>query len=429
MLQKINNLSEVKHDQNDVLVIGGGIIGLCTAYYLLRTGRKVTVLDEGDFSDNCSYGNAGMIVPSHFTPLAAPGMVTQGLRWMFSKSSPFSIRPTADPKVLSWLWQFAKHANARHVARVAPSLKSLHLYSSELYGALSKDLEMEVGLKRRGILMLFKEERTRLEEIELAHRAQDLGLDVSVLDTEAVQQLEPEVKLDVLGAAHYRCDSHLDPSALMRALLASINRMGGTLVPQAKVDGFVQERQQLKAAVVGEQSFAATQFVITGGARLGTLASKLGLRVPILAGKGYSWMSSVFEGKLQHPALLLEARVAVTPMSGQVRIGGTMELAAMHKQVNMPRVGGIADAIAKYFPDHVVARPKETEVWIGFRPCSPDGLPYLGASKRYSNLYIGGGMGMMGLSLGPASGSVLANLLNDTSPPDYVNYFDPARFQ
>src|SRR5690606_24878608 len=195
--------------KGSVLIVGGGVVGLASAHYLAKDGWKVTVLDRGDFTDNCSYGNAGMIVPSHFTPLAAPGIVTQGIKWLFDSRSPFLLKPSPSLSMISWGLKFIRHANERHVTRSAPHILALNNLSKDLYGELAVELGDEFGLTHRGILMLCKTERTWEEETHLAERATALGLDVGILDREQVQAIEPDVRLDVFGATHVRNDAHL----------------------------------------------------------------------------------------------------------------------------------------------------------------------------------------------------------------------------
>ncbi|WP_028298806.1 NAD(P)/FAD-dependent oxidoreductase [Olivibacter sitiensis] len=414
--------------QEDITIVGGGIAGLCAAYYLLKEGWKVTIIDAGNLENSCSYGNAGMIVPSHFTPLAAPGIVAQGIKWMLDSKSPFYVKPSPSMSLLSWGWQFVRHANAKHVQHSAPFLRDLNLLSSDLYQDLAKEDGFDFELRNDGILMLFKTEKTAEEEHHLAAEAKALGLDIQILNKEEVQALEPNTKLDVLGAVHYKCDSHLYPNALMHQLIRYIENKGATIRKQEKVTGFEIVGKEIRALITSKGKVATRLVLLTGGAELPQLAKTAGLRIPIMPGKGYSFMHDTGRKQLVHPSLLLEARVAVTPMNGQVRFGGTMELAALNNQINMNRVEGIVNAIPKYYPDIQLTMPKKEDIWFGFRPCSPDGLPYLGFSGKLKNLMVAGGCGMMGLSLGPAVGKIISDLANKHPLPVSIAPFDPERF-
>lgn len=415
--------------KGSVLIIGGGITGLSSGYYLAKDGWDVRIVDKGDFSDNCSYGNAGMIVPSHFTPLAAPGIVTQGIKWLLDSRSPFYVKPTLSLSALSWGFKFLQHTNAGHVNRSAPHILALNNLSKALYDELADDLLGGFGLERRGILMLYKTPKTEEEEIHLAEKARLLGLDVEVLNRSQVQQLEPDVRLDVRGAVHYRCDSHLYPPALMSGLTDKLRQLGAALIPKAEVTRFTLKQGRIASVETRTDSYSPDVVVLTGGAWLQQLAKKARLNIPLMPGKGYSFMTDAYAGKLRYPALLLEARVAVTPMNGKVRIGGTMELAPINRGINIKRVEGIVQSIPEYYPEYRLPLPADEAIWLGFRPCSPDGLPYLGRAASIDNLIVAGGMGMMGLSMGPATGKIVAELANGTPPSSDITLFTPDRFQ
>lgn len=411
------------------VIVGGGIVGLSSAYYLKKSGWDVSILDKGDFTDNCSFGNAGMIVPSHFTPMAAPGMISQGIKWMFNSRSPFYVKPSLSGSLINWGLKFMKHATDEHVNTSAPHLRDLHLYSSDLYDSLFTELNSSFGLEHKGILMLYKTEKTQEEEIHLAHKAQELGLDVEILNKAQVTALEPDVRLDVLGAVHYKCDGHLYPPALMAALKAQLLAWGVKFYANEEIVDVDTSGQKVTAVETASgKKFSADQFVFASGAWLQELGKKAGLKIPLLPGKGYSFMTPVFQGKVKHPALLLEAKVALTPMNGQVRIGGTMELAAINHKINKKRLEGIVRSIPQYYPEYNLPVPQEEAVWHGFRPCSPDGLPYLGKSKSLHNLTIAGGLGMMGLSLGPAVGKSVSDLLTGGKTAMDLRIYDPERF-
>ncbi|RYD33290.1 MAG: FAD-dependent oxidoreductase, partial [Verrucomicrobiaceae bacterium] len=199
------------------IIVGAGVMGLCTAYYLLKSGREVVILDRGDEqSGNCSMGNAGMVVPSHFTPLAAPGMMAKGLRWMFDRRSPFYVRPRPSLELLRWGWLFHRHSTAHHVRKVSPILRDLNLESRALFAELQA--EEDFGLRQRGLLMLCKTAKGLDEEAEIAETAHRLGLKAEVLDAAGAAALDPGITMDIQGAVHFPDDCHMDPAAFMRSL-------------------------------------------------------------------------------------------------------------------------------------------------------------------------------------------------------------------
>ncbi|MBD1431244.1 FAD-dependent oxidoreductase [Sphingobacterium sp. DN00404] len=421
-------LNAESKNKGTVIIIGAGIAGLSSAFYLVQEGWKVVVLEQNTLDNSCSYGNAGMIVPSHFTPLAAPGVVAQGIRWMFNKKSPFYVRPSLSWNLLRWGVNFLKYANKQHVDKHVEILRDVNLYSSGLYDELAKMPGFDFELEQNGIMLLYKTKEVQHEEIELAKRAQDLQLDVEILDTEAIQALEPQMKLDVLGGAFYKCDGKLYPQKLMKQLIAYLKDAGVEFHEQTTVTKFLLSGQKIKEVNTTKGNFAADEVVLATGADISKLAAKLGVKIPIMPGKGYSFMYTPSEShRLRHAALLLEARVAVTPMAGQIRFSGTMELGSTNDIIYRNRVQGIVESIPKYFPDLNVAYP-EDNVWFGYRPCSPDGIPYLGRLSKISNVTVAGGAGMMGLSVGPAFGKIVADTLANRSPQIKIETFKPDRF-
>jgi len=415
-------------NKGKAVIIGGGIMGLASAYYLLKSGWKVTLIDKGDLSDNCSQGNAGMLVPSHFIPLAAPGMISKGIKWMFNSRSPFYVKPSLDFSLISWGLKFMKSATQANVERAAPFLRDYHLLSKQLYEDLAREEGFDFGLEEKGILMLYKTEKAGEEEIHVGKDGQKLGLDIEMLTKEQVQAIEPDIKLDVMGAVHYHCDAHLYPSALFNQLLKYIKTKGGEVITNAEVTGYNIQSGEIKWVETRNGNVDGDLIIMTGGSWLPQLSKLAGLSIPVMPGKGYSFMEPNSEHKIVHPALLIEARVAVTPMNGQVRFGGTMELAALNDKINMNRVEGIVDSIPKYYPELQVAIPEKDTIWYGFRPCSPDGLPYLGYSKKLKNLIVAGGHGMMGISLGAATGKIVAELADRTSLSADIKLYDPERY-
>ncbi|MEO6731943.1 MAG: FAD-dependent oxidoreductase [Ferruginibacter sp.] len=410
------------------VVIGGGIIGLCSAYYLQKSGYQVTILERGDLKDNCSFGNAGMIVPSHIVPLASPGIVAQGIKWMFDSKSPFFVKPALSWQMANWGIKFIQHANQKNVDYSATYLRDLNLLSSDLYKELATQPGFDFALEQKGIVMYYKTEKVGEEEIHLAEKARSLGLDAEVLTAQQAQSLEPDVQMDIAGAVHYHCDAHLYPNKLMKQLIQSVTLSGGIIKTNCNVTRIETEKGSVKNVSTDSESFSADTFVVTGGSWLPRLSKMAGINIPLMPGKGYSITQNNPVKKLNIPAILCEAKVAITPMDGRMRYGGTMEIAGINDKININRVRGIIESVPKYFPDLQVELPETKDIWFGYRPCSPDGLPYIGRSKKLKNLIIAGGHSMMGLSLGPATGKLVAEFANGEALSVKADAFNPERF-
>jgi D-amino-acid dehydrogenase len=413
---------------NKVIIIGGGIIGLSSAYYLNQLGWDITILDKGTLDDNASFGNAGMIVPSHFVPLAAPGMVQQGIRWMFDSKSPFYVRPSLNWDLISWGLKFLKSANKQQVEQSAVPLRDLSLLSKQLYLELAKQEHFDFDLHDNGILMLYKTQKAGEEEIHLAEKARSLGLPIDILTAAQTQALQPDVKLDIAGAVHYRCDAHLTPNTLMRQLTTYLENAGVKIHRNNEVVKIEKHNDRVTKVFSATQEFDVDTLIIAGGSWSPEIAELVGLNLPLMPGKGYSFMFDEPAKRMHIASLLMEARVSVTPMGNQIRFGGTMEIGPVNHWININRVKGIVESIPKYFPDFKPTLPAEKNIWYGFRPCSPDGLPYIGRSSKLTNVVIATGHGMMGLSLGPATGKLVSEILTEQPTSMPVLAFSPNRY-
>lgn len=409
-------------------IIGGGIIGLSSAYYLNKSGHKVTIIDQGDLKDGCSFGNAGMIVPSHFIPMATPGMISKGIRWMFNSTSPFYVRPRLSGDLIKWGYQFYKHSTKEHVERSIPALKEISLLSKAMYQQLAKELPFDFGYNERGLMMLFQNAETEKEERETAHLANKIGIEAHLLSPEEVQKLEPDVKVKVRGGVYFPGDGHLTPQALVSQLITFLKVRGVTFQTQTTVEDFIIESERIKLIKTSKGEFYFDEVVIAAGSWSGLLAAKLDLSLPMQAGKGYSFTLQKVEKNIRIPSIFLEARVAITPMGNTLRFGGTMEISGVDHTISMNRVKGIVDSIPRYYPDMKVAMPMKENVWHGLRPCSPDGLPYIGRSKKIRNLILATGHSMMGVSLGPGTGKLISEIVNQENPSISLDTFMPERF-
>ena len=413
-----------------IVIIGGGVIGLCTAWYCRQKGHEVVVLERGSSQrDCCSLGNAGLIVPSHIVPLAAPGMVSMGFKMMWNPESPFYLKPRINAELFDWGMKFIRACNPEHVKRAAPLLRDINFASKKLFEEFAAVPGMDFGLEKKGCLNLCQTEARLHEERELAARSRSLGMPAEVLSAAETRRLDPGVDMDILGSVYFPEDAHLSPNRFMSQLADLIVRAGVEIRWDAEVTGWAWRGDRIQAAQTANGEVTGDEFVLAGGSWSPQLVKELGVRIPMQAGKGYSL---TIERPKQLPALsyiFTEARLAVTPMCGALRFGGTMEIAGLDLTVNPARIRGIVRSAGRYFP----AFPPETfdgiPAWSGLRPCSPDGLPYIGRTRVVQNLSVGTGHAMMGLSLGPITGRLLAEVLADETPSIDLTLIDPDRYQ
>jgi D-amino-acid dehydrogenase len=403
-----------------IVIVGAGVIGLGVAAECARRGHRVTVIERARARRGASLGNAGMIVPSHFTPLAAPGMVGQGLKWMWNPESPFYIAPRLDWDLITWAWWFWRASTREHVQRSAPLLRDLHLASRALYEQIGDDC----GLVRKGLLMLCKTQHALDEEAQTAGKASALGVPAEVLDAKQTAALDPGATMDIAGSVYFPRDCHLQPE---RYVAAMEQRIGNSIV-DAEVTGWRQEGSRLAAVRTKDSEIEADEFVLAGGAWSPGTVRDLGLRLPMQAGKGYSLTLPQPIELPQICSILTEARVAVTPMGSALRIGGTMEMAGLNETISSRRVAGIIKALPRYYPRFRPEHFDGVQPWFGLRPCSPDGLPYIGRTQAAPNLIVATGHGMMGLSLAPITGELVAQIADGEPPRIDLTLLSPNRY-
>ena len=413
-----------------VLIIGGGVIGLCTAYYCARRGFQVTVVERKPAErDGCSFGNAGMIVPSHFVPLAAPGMVKLAFKWMWNPASPLYIKPRLDADLIGWGIKFMRAANAKHVRRAAPLLRDLSLESRKCFEDFAEMPNVSFGLVKKGLLMLCKTQHAVDEEAKFAEQANTLGVPAQVLDAQKTAALDPDIRMDIAGAIYFPMDCHLTTRRFMTVLQERTAGRGVRFSWGIEALRVETEKKRIRAVKTrADKSLEADEFVLCGGSWSTEFARQAGLRIPMQAGKGYSLTIPKPRQLPQICSICTEARVAVTPMDGALRVGGTMEIAGLNEDISPIRVRGIIDSFCRYFPEF---RPSDFEginPWRGLRPCSPDGLPYIGRTARFENLSVATGHGMMGLSLGPVTGKLVAGILSGDEPEWDISMLSPDRY-
>lgn len=411
-----------------VIIIGGGISGLCSAYYLVKEGYEVRILEKNDLSQGASVINAGYNTPRHIIPLAAPGVISQGIKWMWNSSSPFYIKPRWDMEFFDWLWKFRKSATNTNVEKSIPVLKEISLKSNVLYEEILEDVDFESHYEKKGLLTVFKTEKARRIEISKGEKVKSEDLEVEVLSRNEVLELQPQFDEKVLGAVFYKCDAHSTPDDFLIKLKDWLERKGVKFILNEEVTSFISRGNQITGVKTKNDFYEAESFVLAAGSWTSRLADSLGLKIPIQGGKGYS-MNVYRETGITIPAILAEAKVAVTPMKDFTRFSGTMEFSGNNGYIRMERVRAIADAASNYYQNLELSQEELSGARAGLRPVSPDGLPYLGKTSRYSNLVIASGHAMIGWSLGAITGKLVSQVVSDQKPLVDLSPFMPERFK
>ncbi|MBI3579679.1 MAG: FAD-dependent oxidoreductase [Ignavibacteriales bacterium] len=414
--------------QSNILIIGGGAIGLCSAYYLARSGACVTVIDQGEMGHGSSLHNAGYVCPSHFVPLAAPGVFKQGLKWMLNPTSPLYIKPRLDFDFLAWAWCFSKACNESVMRKAMPLLRDLLLDSSRLYEALVSGEGLNVEFKKNGLTVLYYSEKGKHSVEHEAKLADEVGIEARLMDQRRLHEFDPQIEFRAHGGIYFPGDAHLVPAKLVQNLAAHLEHKGVNLVRQCKVKKIIASGDKVSEVQTDKGTFQADEFVLAGGAWSPLLVRDLGMQMHLQAGKGYSVTVKRPPVIPRIPYIFQERRVAVTPFSDSLRFAGTMELAGIDVSLNKPRIEAILNAIPLYFAN--VARPQSSdgELWGGLRPVTPDGLPYIGRFRKYRNLVAATGHAMLGISLATVTGKLVTEILTQQQPSHDLALLNPDRY-
>lgn len=411
-----------------ITIIGGGVIGLCSAYYLQKEGYDITVIERGDITDGCSFGNMGYMSPSHFMPLASPGIISEGLKHMLSSSSPFYIKPRLNLDLMQWGWHFWKSSNAATAKKNATHLNNILQLSRALINEMRNDIGDVFDMEEKGCLMMCKQQKTLDHEFHLADDAEKFGLKVDRLLKDAVQQLEPDVELDIAGAVLFKDDCHFNPGKMMLALKKYLQNQGVLFQLNTTVTGFEKTNSRVSAVITDKGKFACGQLVVATGSWLPVVAKMMGIKLLLQPGKGYSHTYEYVEKNIKYPAILVDGRCAITPWANQLRIGGTMELSGINNKVLVSRMQGIYNSARDFYPGLKIEFPPADKIWSGLRPVTPDGLPYIGKTSVYENVVIAGGHAMLGISEGTGTGKLVTEIIKQQTTSINISAFNPQRF-
>jgi D-amino-acid dehydrogenase len=417
-----------------VVVVGGGVIGLCTAFALERRGVPVTVIDAGPVECAASHVNAGWVVPTLAEPVPAPGLIATSLRWMLRSDSPLYIKPRLDPAFLRWTLRFWRACNARAYRAGTEATATLGARALALYDEM-RAAGVEYEEHRDGILFAYRSPEVLAHDYAALEPARQAGFAFSpILDGDALRRLEPGLSEAVNGGFLLPDDRSLRPDSLVRGLTAYLERRGVDVRRGTPVSGIETSGRAATAVFVGGERVPAEAVVVAAGAWTPRLLAPLRVKLPIEAGKGYSIDLAPpppLPAPMRRPLYLHETRVAVTPLDGMIRLAGTMEFSGLNHHIRPERVAAIARsagwAIAGW-PGQTPTAGPGVKVWTGPRPMTPDGLPAIGRVPGYRNLAVSSGHAMLGVTLAPVTGEAVAELLTTGRAPEEIAPFDPARF-
>jgi D-amino-acid dehydrogenase len=410
-----------------VIVIGGGVIGVASAHYLNQFGFRVTLLDRGTIGGGCSHGNCGYVCPSHVLPLAEPGAIGRALKAMLQPNSPFTIKPRFDLDLWAWLFRFARRCNHADMMEAGKACHALLESSFALYRDLMKTEQLDCEWQTRGLLFVYQ------TPAEMDHYAitdtllhEQFNLPARRYDGTALCELEPALKPGLAGGWYYEEDAHLRPDKLMSSWRSLLESRGVKIIEHCDVKRFIHDQGRARAVVTNQGEMAADAFVVATGALTPLLNHALGCRIPIEPGKGYSITMPRPVRCPRIPMIFMEHKVAVTPLESAYRLGSTMEFAGYDATLNRHRLDLLRRG-ARLYLHEPYCDPVEEE-WCGWRPMTPDGKPIIDRAPAMKNVYIAAGHNMLGLSMAPATGKLVAELVSTAKPHIAPEPFAVARF-
>lgn len=414
------------------VVIGGGAVGVASAYYLHQTGWEVTVVDRGEIGRGCSYGNACLITPAHSHPLPGPGVFGQGIRWMFRRDSPLYVKPRLDPAFLHWAWRFRSFCTRDAAARGSHALQSLSRMSLELFEEFGHAPEPGFFYQRKGLLHVYLDgdaaAAARQEQQTLACE----GFDARVLSQSETLELEPALSPIVRAGVLIAGEAHGHSYEFVQSLARRIAHRGARLLTGRAVSRIVTDRGRVRAVAIdgagtdSGEDLPADLVVLAAGAWTPALAASVGINVPVQPAKGYSCTVDAFPGAPAMPVFVPAKRVAITPIGDRLRFGGTLELAGFSDSLDATRYRAVIDAARLVLGDRL--QMKNEEAWFGYRPVTPDGLPVIARAPRVDGLIVAAGHAMLGFTQSPATGKLVAELANGQTPSIPLEPFRLDRF-
>ncbi|MFC3650678.1 NAD(P)/FAD-dependent oxidoreductase [Dyella humi] len=414
--------------RSDVLILGGGVIGLACALHLLKGGTQVRVLEQGTPGCGSSHGNCGTITPSHAAPLTMPGTLGVALRSMLRADAPLYLNPRLDGPRLRWLLGFARHCNWQNFEHAAQARAAILQRSRKLLAELVRDEKLDCEFVEEGLLYVYRSAAQMADDEH--HHAQLLdrmGVPVQRLHGDEVEAMEPALKSGVHGGLFHPDDARLRPDRYAAELARLVREQGGIIETGAKIEQLVTDGKRITSVSTSRGDFTGDRVLLALGAWSPLLGKQLGLHLPMQPGKGYSLTYTRPKQAPRYAMVLREAKVCVTTWDSGFRLGSTMEFSGYSEGLNRRRMDALRRGAAEGLREP--EGPQLQEEWWGWRPMSVDEIPIIGPSARWSNLHLATGHGMLGVSMSAATGElVAAQMLGAATVIDPAPYA-PSRFR
>lgn len=419
-----------EHRKN-ILIIGGGSIGLMSAKYLSDSGHRVTLLEKGSVGMGASYGNAGFLVPSTSYPLAAPGMIRDGVGMLFRGNGGVSLSKNYRFSYFRWLWRFWKSSSRNVYQKTSDLLYGMGQKSIELHKSLADEMRVASDLSPiTGRFELYQTEDGFQKGLKKSRILAGRGINSNIVGPGWKQKETLPANFNELKGFYYSGDGFIDPYQTLLRLSETLKNQGVEIVENARVQMLIVDGHQVLGAIANQKEYYADEVILATGIKTNSLLKESHVNKILLeAGAGYSLTVKNPTLKLKHPVMLADSHIAITPLNdNSLRFAGTMTLGDSSFKINKKKVQYIKDSVSSHLGEDFWSENQSVTIWKGHRPCTPDGLPVIGRPKNLHGLIIATGHCTLGMHLGPVTGFIVNDIVNDNISEFNLNYLSPARF-
>ena len=412
--------------RSDILVIGGGVIGVCIAYYLAAEQYDVTLVEKDQICSGSSYGNAGLISCANPIPMAEPGVIKKGLRWMLDAEGPFYIKPRLDLELLRWVLGFRAACNEKQMRRTIDVTLDMRRVSKKLSAELNAADKLSFGWQNKGRMLVYQKKDSLRDGVETLNFLSQYGVNAEILDSDGVRELDPNLQPSVVGGLYYPDYEHVLPERYVRGMACLAKNRGAALKTDTEVIGFETAGKRIAKVVTTRGDYNPDQIVLAAGSWSPVIAKDLGLRLPIQPAKGYSITVKRMPGCSTIPLSLADHKVAVTPMGEQLRFSSNLELVGYDPSINRRRIAAARRAVNHYL--NGIDELELIQIWSGFRPNTPDTMPIIERNRTYDNLVLATGHDMLGMTHSLITGKLVSEIIDGSKPSIDLEPFRLGRF-
>jgi D-amino-acid dehydrogenase len=412
---------------DSIIVVGAGHIGLACAHYLQRDGHSVTVIDQGTVGGACSHANCGFLVPDHVLPLTSPEAPAKALLSLFNPRAAFRVKPQLRPELLRWMFEFGRRCTHRQMLATAKVLEALLEASAAEHRSLLSEPGIEADWHQDGLLFVFQTERALGKFADTdALLTREFGVTARYIDSTGLADLEPALRDGLAGGYFYEIDGHLRPDRLNTSWAKLSRQRGVEFIEHCRLEGIDVLNGRIDGLDTSAGRMTADRYVFAAGAWSRRWEDSLECRLPVEPGKGYSVTMSRPDVMPVFPMLMPEKHIGVTPFSDGLRIASMMEFAGFDDRIPEFRIRQLQDSARPYLKEPV--GPTIEEKWYGWRPMTWDSLPIIGRLPAIDNGLVATGHNMLGLTLSPVTGKIIADLVAERETGLPLDAVSPSRF-